>query len=65
MRQISQATPSTWGCAEDINNQILTGILYNALKEAKNLVACEEESLQNARRGASLQNRGKAVLKSP
>ena len=43
VRQIVQAAPSTWGYVENINNQILTGNLYKALKEAKKLIAYEEE----------------------
>ena len=42
VRQIVQAAPSTWGYVENINNQILTGNLYKALKEAKKLIAYEE-----------------------
>ncbi len=49
---------------EGINNQILTGNLYKALKEAKKLIAYEEELLQHAKRGANLQKRGKTNLKS-
>ena len=64
VRQIVQAAPSTWGYVENINNQILTGNLYKALKEAKKLIAYEEELLQNAKRGPNLQKRGKANLKS-
>src|SRR3954449_7054123 len=60
VRQIVQAAPSTWGYLEDINNQILTGNLYKALKEAKKLIAYEERLLENAKRGASVQKRGKA-----
>ena len=63
VRQIVQAAPSTWGYVEDINNQILTGNLYKALKEAKKLIAYEERLLENAKRGASLQKRGKTNLK--
>src|SRR6478672_6275293 len=63
VRQIVQAAPSTWGYVENINNQILTGNLYKALKEAKKLIAYEERLLENAKRGASVQKRGKANLK--
>ena len=48
MRDIVQAAPSTWSYVESINNRILTGDLYKALKEAKNLVHYEQELLQNA-----------------
>ena len=63
VRQIVQAAPSTWGYVEDINNQILTGNLYKALKEAKKLIAYEARLLENAERGTNLQKRGKANLK--
>jgi len=48
MRDIVQAAPSTWSYVESINNRILTGDLYKALKEARNLVHYEQELLQNA-----------------
>ena len=59
VKQIVQAAPSTWPFIESINNQILTGNLYKALKEAKKLIAYEEELLQHAKRGANLQKRSK------
>lgn len=64
VRQIVQAAPSTWPFIESINNQILTGNLYKALKEAKKLIAYEEELLRNAKRSADLQKRRKTNLKS-
>jgi flagellar protein FlbT len=48
MRDIVQAAPSTWPYVESINNRILTGELYKALKEAKNLVHYEQELFENA-----------------
>jgi flagellar protein FlbT len=48
MRDIVQAAPSTWPYVESINNQILTGDLYKALKQAKNLVQYEQELFENA-----------------
>ena len=48
VRDIVQAVPSTFPYVETINNRILTGDLYKALKEAKNLVHYEQELLQNA-----------------
>ncbi len=48
MRDIVQAAPSTYKYIESINNQILTGDLYKALKEARNLVQYEQELLENA-----------------
>ena len=64
VRQIVEAAPSTWGYVENINNQILTGNLYKALKEARKLVAYEGGLLENAKRGANLQKRSKTNLKS-
>jgi flagellar protein FlbT len=63
VRQIVQAAPSMWRFVEGINNQILTGNLYKALKEAKKLIAYEEGLLQNAKCVANLQKRGKTNLK--
>ena len=63
MRQIVQAAPSTWGYVENINNQILTGNLYKALKETKKLIGYEEEILTHAKRCANLPKRGKTNLK--
>jgi flagellar protein FlbT len=60
VREIVQAAPSTWAFVEAINNQILTGDVYKALKEARKLVAYERELVEHAKRGASLQKRGKA-----
>jgi flagellar biosynthesis repressor protein FlbT len=37
--------PETRSCIDRINNRILTGELYKALKEARKLIACEEEAL--------------------
>jgi flagellar biosynthesis repressor protein FlbT len=48
MRDIVQAAPSTYKYIESINNRILTGDLYKALKETKNLVQYEQELLENA-----------------
>jgi flagellar protein FlbT len=63
VRQIVQAAPSTWGYVENINNQILTGNLYKALKETRKLISYEEEILANAKRSANLPKRGKTNLK--
>ena len=59
VREIVQAAPSTWAFVEVINNQILTGNLYKALKEAKKLIAYEEELFEHAKRGANLQKRSR------
>ena len=57
MRQVLEAAPSTWSYFETINNLILTGNVYKALKESKKLIAYEEGLITNAKRGASLQER--------
>ena len=49
IRDLVTAVPSTWPLIEDINNQILSGDLYQALKEAKKLVAYEKKLLDHAR----------------
>jgi flagellar protein FlbT len=65
MRDIIQAAPSTWQIVAAINNHILTGEMYKALKETKKLIAYEEELLANAARGSSsLRKSGKTDLKS-
>lgn len=53
VRDIVQAAPSTWQHIEIINNHILTGDLYKALKQAKLLIQYEQE-LMNDARGASV-----------
>lgn len=54
VRDIVQAAPSTWPYIESINNLILTGELYKALKEAKKLIAYERDLLTHATRGPGL-----------
>ena len=48
VRDITQAAPSMWPLIESINNQILTGELYKALREVKKLIAYEQELLEHA-----------------
>ena len=62
-RDIAEAAPSTWPYIESINNQILIGDLYNALKQATKLIAYEQELIDNAKCGTSLRKRGKAYFK--
>jgi flagellar protein FlbT len=64
VRDMVQAAPSTWPYVESINNQILTGNLYKALKEARKLIAYELELVDNAKRGPSVQRRRTANLQS-
>jgi flagellar protein FlbT len=54
VRDITQAAPSMWPLIESINNQILTGNLYKALKEVKRLIAYEGKLLDHAPRSEGL-----------
>ena len=64
MRDIVQAAPSTWPYIENINNHILTGEMYKALKQAKKLIAYEQELLDDAKRGTSLRRGSETNRKS-
>jgi flagellar protein FlbT len=55
VRDIVQAAPSMWALIESINNKILTGELYKALKDAKKLIAHEKGLLDHATLGGGLQ----------
>jgi flagellar biosynthesis repressor protein FlbT len=59
LRDFLEAAPSAWPLVENINNQILSGDLYNALKGTGRLIKFEQELL-NAGRRTSLRKRGKA-----
>jgi len=48
IREIIAAAPSTSAHFDRINNQILTGNNYKALKEAQSLIEYEKELLANA-----------------
>lgn len=54
VRDLVQAAPSTWPQIEAINNQILTGNLYKALKLAKQLITYEQELISDEPSGAGL-----------
>lgn len=56
IRDIVQAAPSTWPIIEAINNHILSGELYKALKQSRKLIEYEQELFRNATRGAGLQD---------
>lgn|SRR3954466_2842404 len=43
VRDIVTAVPSAWPIIEDINNNIMSGDLYRALKHARKLIAYEEK----------------------
>ena len=64
MRDILEAAPSTWRYIESINNHILTGELYKALKDAKKLISYEGELLEHATRSASLPGGGQGDRQS-
>src|SRR5438445_3084843 len=57
VRDIITAMPSAWPFIESVNNFILNGDLYHALKESKKLIGNEEKLLESAR---SLQAREEA-----
>jgi flagellar protein FlbT len=50
VRDILNAMPSAWPFIEGINNYILNGDLYHALKESKKLIGHEEQILESARK---------------
>src|SRR4051812_23413809 len=50
VREFTQAAPSAWPLIQGINNQILTGEMYKALKAAKKLINYEQELLNHAKR---------------
>jgi flagellar protein FlbT len=60
MQDILQAAPSAGKYIANINNQILTGDMYKALKLSKKLIEYEQELLQHATGGPSLRSGGKA-----
>ncbi len=64
VRDLVHAVPSAWPQIEIINNHILTGNMYKALKEAKKLITYEQELLANEEGRAGLRKRSKTDLKS-
>jgi flagellar biosynthesis repressor protein FlbT len=64
LRDITAAAPSVWPHIEIINNHILTGEMYKALKQAKKLIAYEQELLDDAKRGTSLRRGSETNRKS-
>ena len=59
LREIVTAAPSAWPIIEGINNNILSGDLYQALKEARKLIAYEKKLLDHSQ---AVQNRQSAAL---
>jgi len=64
MRDLVQAAPSAWKYIANINNQILTGDLYKALKHARKLIDYEQELLTNATSDQGLRSGGATDRKS-
>lgn len=62
LRDFLRAAPSARALIENINNQILTGNLYNALKDARKLITYEQDLVSNEKRRSALRKRGKANL---
>jgi flagellar protein FlbT len=58
LREIMTAVPSAWPIIEGINNNILSGDLYQALKEARKLIAYEKKLLDHSQ---AVQNRQSAA----
>lgn len=49
VKDLLEAAPSTAPFLDNINNKILTGEMYKALKEARKLIGYEQELLQNVK----------------
>ena len=64
LRDILSAAPSAWPLIENINNHILTGEMYKALKCAQKLIAYEEELISHARRHSGLPSHRQADRQS-
>jgi flagellar protein FlbT len=64
IREMLSAVPSAWTHIEAINNHILMGNLYKALKEAGKLIAYETELLAHAERGTGVWESSQADRRS-
>ena|SRR5579884_1453502 len=64
VREFLAAAPSARPHIEIINNQILTGNMYKALKSAKALISYEQELISNEKCRPSLRKRRKPDLQS-
>lgn len=49
IKDIQKAAPSTMPRIDSINNEILTGSYYKAMKQAKALIAYEKELMEHAK----------------
>ena len=64
VRDIVTAAPSTRSFTDNINNLILTGQMYKAMREAKKLVEYEKELLDHASRGTGVRKSSKTNVES-
>lgn len=53
VKDITEAAPSTLSYIDRVNNEILTGNYYKALKEVKALIAYEEDLVRHATQSGS------------
>jgi flagellar protein FlbT len=60
LKDILTTAPSSWPIIEGVNNYILNGDLYRALKEAKKLIAHEAELLEAARQNTETKTAARA-----
>ena len=63
VRDIVTAAPSTRSFTDNINNLILTGEMYKALKEARKLVDYERKLLAHASRDTGVRKSSKTNIK--
>ena len=61
LRDIITTVPSSWPLIEAINGHILNGDLYQALKEAKKLVAYEKKLLEQVEAGQQQADQSQSV----
>jgi flagellar protein FlbT len=64
VREVVTAAPSTLPYFDQINNHILTGTIYKALKETQRLIEYERELLGHAERSPSLRKNSAGHRKS-
>jgi flagellar protein FlbT len=62
VREFLDAAPSAAGYVEMINNRILTGAVYKALKAAKQLISYEQDLISYEECRPSIRKRGKPDL---
>jgi flagellar protein FlbT len=65
VREMLDAAPSVLPFIDVINNQILTGHMYKALKETAKLIVYEKGLLDHASRGEGLRHGGEAAGEPP